>query len=447
MNETRTATRRPWGEAGVLLIVAVAAFLIRIWYANTTIVEDPLRGDALQYFKYAVNLVQHHVFSGAPTNVPMPPPDTFRDPGYPALMAATGAALGWGEPFYHAMLLIQAALSAATVYFYGALARRRLSFRAGLAVAVAVALWPHLISMSGYLLSETLTGFFIGAACYTLEIALRKQRPMPGLLAGASFAGAALTNAVFAPFAPLLALFALWRMPTQRRLWLCLLVASVLPVAGWMVRNATVPGSTTATSRVAMNFVQGSWPEYHEQYAAMTIDADAAETMRTIDAEFRLVARSPAEGLRAVGGRLAAAPGHYTAWYLRKPVELWGWNIGIGQGDVYVFATTHSLLAVNPVLRATSGVFFVASPLIMLAALVGAILALLRGIRCEPMLFAVASLAGYATLVYTLLQADARYATPLRGVEVLLAASAVIAACQALKARQGKLNPREESAP
>lgn len=446
MDDINNTARRPWRETGALLLVALAAFMIRVWYTHTTIVDDPLRGDALQYFKYAVNLVQHHVFSGAPTNVPMPPPDTYRDPGYPFFLATIGAAFGWDEGFYHAVLLGQAALSAATVYLYGALARRTLSFRAGLAVAVGVALWPHLISLSGYLLSETLTGFFIAAACFALEAAVRKQRVVLALVAGACFAGAGLTNAVFVPFAPLFALVAAWRLPAQRKLWLCVLLASVVPVGGWMARNATVPGSASATSRVAINFVQGSWPAYHDQYASMTFDAHAAETMQVIDREYQLVSRSPAEGLRAVGNRLLASPGHYAGWYLHKPLELWGWDIGIGQGDIYVFATRHSLLAINPALRTTTGVFFIAWPLILLAALVGAIVTLARGMRWQPSLCAAACLAVYATVVYTILQADARYATPLRGIEVLLAAVAVSAALEALNARQAKLNQSVETA-
>jgi hypothetical protein len=164
----------------------------------------------------------------------------------------------------------------------------------------------------------------------------------------------------------------------------------------------------------------------------MTFDAHAAETMQVIDREYQLVSRSPAEGLRAVGNRLLASPGHYAGWYLHKPLELWGWDIGIGQGDIYVFATRHSLLAINPVLRTTTGVFFIAWPLILLAALVGVIVTLARGMRWQPSLCAAACLAVYAT--------------PLRGIEVLLAAVAVSAALEALSARRAKLNQSVETA-
>lgn len=440
MAEVENEGQRRWREWGALALVALAAFAIRLWYIRTTIVDDPLRGDALQYFKYAVNLVQHHVFSGAPTNAPQPPPDTYRDPGYPLFLAALGSIYGWGESFYQAVLVSQAALSAATVLFFGMLGRQLLSFRAGLCVAVILALWPHLISLSGYLLSETLTGFFIAAACVALDAAVRKRSTGLGIVAGLCFAGAGLTNAVFVPFAPLFALVAFWRDPAQRRIWAVIFVASVLPVAAWMGRNASIPGAASASSRVAVNFVQGSWPQYHEQYAMMTTDRGAADTMAAIDAEYRLVAASPVDGLQAVGRRLLASPGHYLAWYLHKPLELWGWNIGIGQGDVYVFATRQPLLAVNPVLRATTGVIFLAAPFIMLAAFIGMILALGR---CGPgrlTLCAVAALALYATLVYTVLQADARYATPLRGVEVLLAVSAILALLDWWRARRNLLN-------
>lgn len=73
-------------ERGVLVGIVVAVGLaLRLGFVLEAVVQHPLRADAGQYALYAKNLCEHGVFSLATTSPPAP--DSFRSPGYPAVLA------------------------------------------------------------------------------------------------------------------------------------------------------------------------------------------------------------------------------------------------------------------------------------------------------------------------------------------------------------------------
>jgi 4-amino-4-deoxy-L-arabinose transferase-like glycosyltransferase len=431
----------PWWLT--LTVTGLLALFVRLYYVGTAYVDHPLRGDAIQYFAYALNLADHHVFSmAAPDGVLRP--DSFRDPGYPAFLALMVSIFGRGQGFYDAVLNLQAILGAATVTMYTVLAKRWMNAGAAAAVGLLLALWPHTITLAGYLLSETLLGFLVAGALLGVEFALAQASPLVGLAAGLIASAAALTNAVVAPVVPLFALICLWRQRAERPIWTAVLLASLLPVLAWNARNMALPPDATASDRIAMNLVQGSWPEYHDAWVGMVRDHDptASEIMRRIDGEYALMHQNPRKGLASVWARVADRPNYYAAWYARKPLELWGWSIGIGAGDFYVFPTFNSPLSGYGLLRVTSDLFFLVHPLLLLLSACGAIAALLQ-LRARPaaLLLSVA-VAGFVTAVFTALQADARYATPYRGIECLLAVFGAWSAGRYMSHRRRAAHPK-----
>ena len=177
-----------------------------------------------------------------------------------------------------------------------------------------------------------------------------------------------------------------------------------------------------------MNFVQGSWPEYHPEYVkAMQHEPLAVLHMRAMDSEYQTLRATPLYGLSLILRRLALDPTRYALWYLSKPIELWGWNIGIGQGDIYVFPTANSPLAEQSGLRLATGVCFFLSPFLMLLALAGAARAFWPHVKAPLGMQIAGALGLFVTLVFGILQSDSRYATPFRGIEMTLAVSTVTA--------------------
>ena len=190
----------------MLGVAAVAAFLLRWYYIGTAEVINPVRGDARQYVSYALNLAYHGTFSSAPAGSALFPPDSYRDPGYPLLLALWMRLYGPGPEWLRAVLMCQAMLGALTVALAMQLGRSWLERGWCVAAGVALAIWPQAIAISGVLLSETLTGFLCVAALLASQRALARNSMVFAFAAGLGFGLAGLTNAVLIPFGVLLAL-------------------------------------------------------------------------------------------------------------------------------------------------------------------------------------------------------------------------------------------------
>ncbi|WP_448098455.1 ArnT family glycosyltransferase [Luteibacter yeojuensis] len=442
MNETRHRNNRAL-HAIVLLSIAIVALALRLVYVRLAIVDHPLRGDAIQYFSYALNLVKHHTFSLALPNAQEVRPDSFRDPGYPAFLALVASTLGSGETFYRAVLDLQCVFSTLTVAAFMILGRRWMGIGAAVAIGCLLAIWPHLITECGYMLSETLLGVLVAAALLFLDTALRKGHYGWYVAAGIAFALAGLTNAVVLPFGALLGIVMLVLDESRRKLWMVFALAAILPVGAWGLRGASLSSADSSSDRAMMNLVQGAWPAYHTAYAGQLAgDPQSIATMHDIDAEYEAIHHDRRAGLMALGARLARDPAHTLGWYLSKPAHLWGWNIGIGQGDVYVFPTFNSPLLTSPLWRGLTNLLFLLNPIVMLLAATGALAAFFRA-DADPGLRIAAFLGVFVTGVFTLLQSDARYSTPYRGIEIAMAVYATVLASCWIKARSGQIRARQ----
>lgn len=407
-----------------LLVVGALALGLRWYYVTHAVVYHPIRGDAVQYHAYAWNLAHKGVFSMAAPGTPGATPDSFRDPGYPVFLACLMKLFPGFDAWYAAVLTLQCLLGALTVVMLQDAGRGWLPDRWLIGAGVLMAVWPHSVTMTSYVLSETLFGFLCATAFWWLARGLRRPTVWRFAASGLAFGLAALTNAILLPFAALVAAALLWRRTVRPRVALVLLVASLALPAAWSVRNLQLPPAASSSGRALLNLVQGSWPEYHSAYRlAVSGDPQGQQIMQAIGQESDLMLAAPAAGARHMAARMGVAPLHYLAWYLSKPALLWGWSIRMGQGDIYVYPTVFSPYAENPVMRAMAAICQSINPLLMLLALAGLLLTMRRSTPGAIGL-PVAVLAAYVTLVYSVLQAEPRYNIPFRGFECLLAAYA-----------------------
>lgn len=417
-------------------LLAIALRWYFVTHAQVLQPVDELRvtGDAVDYYRYAWNIVHHGMFASTPPGESPVIPNSFRDPGYPLLMAAWMCLFDTFDHWYAAMLMTQALLGGLTVTLLILAARRWLSPVALAVAGFMMAIWPHSIAIPGYLLSETLFGFLCAVAAWVSVEAYVRRRAAWFALSGLAWSVAALTNAILLPFALVLAGVLWLRGAADRRMALALALTSlILPVA-WGARSLTIPPSTSSTGRAVMNLVQGSWPEYHDAYQrASRGDTAAAHDLDLMNGEMAALQGHTAKGLSRVGQRIGEAPLRYLGWYLSKPALLWSWDIRIGQGDVYVYPTRNSPLRSGGSLAFLEVLCYVLNPIVGLCAIAGATLALLR--KPSGMLVLVLP-ALFATFVYGVLQSEPRYSVPFRGFEILLAAYALNALPVWLKTRK-----------
>lgn len=388
-------------------------------------VDHPIRGDAINYYSYAWNLLHNGVFSHVVPGNGAPVADSYRDPGYPVLMVVAMRLAG-DESWYPALLALQAMLSAATVFLALMLGRRWLSLPWLAGAGVLMAVWPHSITSASYLLTETLCGFLVTLGAVLASSRAAKHRAVP-LIAGVVLGTAGLTNAVLLPFGMILAgCLAVCRVLPRSSAGLLLLGSLLLPGA-WAIRNATLPvaataPNTTSTDRAIQNFVQGSWPQYHSAwYGRLSGDPDATRAMARIDREIAAMAADTSKGTQAVVRRLASSPLHYLGWYMRKPMLLWGWSIRIGAGDVFIYPVVRSPYLSSPFFMLTAAIAHALNPVMFLAAGIFCILVAIRPAMWSEGKLQCAVLLLYVTAIYFVLQSEPRYSIPFRSLQLLAA--------------------------
>ncbi|MFC5526624.1 ArnT family glycosyltransferase [Rhodanobacter ginsengisoli] len=435
-NDSTAGKRWRWPLA--LLAVSLLALALRWYYVSTALVLQPVRGDATQYVAYAWNLAQHAVFAKDAPGAAVIHPDNYRDPGYPLFLAIWMKWLGDGDAWYSAVLLCQAFLGALTVMLASQLGRYWLPSRWAFAAGVLMAVWPHSITITSYLLSETLFGFLCVLAALLCASAFRRESRLWAIFAGVVFGMASLTNAMLLPFGVLLAIFFAWRRLARPGVCIVLAIGCILLPGAWAIRNAQIAppaAESSSLARALQNLEQGSWPDFQFAWRQSAVGTPAARipaqvVLRQVDAEYQLLRSDPRLGAAALTGRFAQHPLRYARWYLiEKPYLLWGWNIEIGQGDIYVYPTANSPFQTRPAWIALAALCHALNLPLMLLGFASAFLAWparrpfasLEKPYSRASFITVLALAAFVTAVYTSLQSEPRYSIPFRSFEILLA--------------------------
>jgi len=423
----------------IAVAITVLALCLRWFYFVGAQVDAPVRGDILEYWHYAWNLLHHGVFSIAAPALDAPAPDAYRSPGYPlflmlflALAPTPALAVAWAQ-------LAQIVLGAALVPLTIALARQWLAPLPALIAGLIVALWPHLVVFASTLLSETL--FCVLLSCFLLVLVraqARASKPIAAL--GGLLGGLAWLVNPLALFLPPLAALLLWLRGQRALAVACLLAFSVI-VGAWSLRNAVEAAG--GGGRASINFVQGSYPLFLQAMNDRHDNEIAAAYAAHVDEETRLAQSDPRAAAKAIAARFGEQPLGYLFWYaVQKPWLLWDWRVRIGWGDVYFLQTLRSPYERVPVLRAMHAAFRALNPFVFVLAVLAAVPALARGLRpakAKDVPFALACtamLCVYVTAVHAVFQAEPRYSVAYRPFEVLLALSALASAWAWWRARR-----------
>ncbi|TAL87878.1 MAG: hypothetical protein EPN69_11955 [Rhodanobacter sp.] len=427
-----------WHGWLVLFAVFLLAAGLRWYYVTQAVVPIPVRGDAGQYYAYALNLANHGVFAKDLPGAAVIHPDNYRDPGYPVFLALWMKMLGTGAAWYAAVLLSQALLGALTVTLATQLGRHWLPLRWAAAAGVTMALWPHSITINDYLLSETLFGFLVALGVLAVASALQRRSSWRALAAGLTLGAAALTNAVLLPVGVLLAALLAWRRLAPRKLCVALAAGALVLPSAWAVRNAAVvapAADNSSTARALQNLAQGSRPQFQSAWRNSVLGDAAAKArariiLQAVDNDYALLRTSPLQGVESILARFSEHPLQFARWYLiDKPALFWGWSIEIGQGDIFVYLTGNSPFQTQPAWMALAAICHALNTVLMLLALASLLFIWPRWQHALPRkwpgshaaLVTVICLAAFVTLVYSTLQAEPRYSIPFRPFEILLA--------------------------
>jgi 4-amino-4-deoxy-L-arabinose transferase-like glycosyltransferase len=217
----------------------LAALMVRLVFAFGYWRHKPLTNDEQEYLLLAGNLAAGHGF-GYPDNADSMPAGRFgRAPGYPVFLAPLVGTAPLPASVPAVVKLAQCVLGALGVLAIGLLARRVAGSRAAIWAAALAAVYPPLVWLSGYALSEVLyVPIIFGAALLVAPLtddgSAGAGRWRRALLAGAALGVAALVRPSAIGF---LLLAIVWLALQRKAAAIALLAAAVVVIAPWSARN------------------------------------------------------------------------------------------------------------------------------------------------------------------------------------------------------------------
>jgi hypothetical protein len=180
--------------------------------------------------------------------------DTYRTPGYPALLALVGG--GTSSVSRGVLYLVQALLYGATVLLVMLTARRVWGEQIALLGGFLYAIDPWSKRYVSLVLTEILAGFLIAAALYMVARARERHSTGWWALAGFTLGAATLVRPSFVVVLPIVALFALFSQPQRRQR---LLAASVCLLCGLALLGPWVGWASNSSGRLVLTSFGEGW--------------------------------------------------------------------------------------------------------------------------------------------------------------------------------------------
>jgi 4-amino-4-deoxy-L-arabinose transferase-like glycosyltransferase len=266
----------------IILLCVIAGLVLRLAFALVYWVGQPLTHDEREYLALARSVARGDGFT-YPADEPSPGTGQQfgRAPGYPLFLAALGVSAPSDHP-PRRVRIAQACVGALGIWLMASIARRAAGDRAAIVAAAVAAVYPPLVFMPAYVLSETL----YSTLALAIALVLGSDRGQTGVRPGsdrgqtgvrpgsdpfwivdgrvAVFAGlltgiAILTRPATLFFLPFLTLW----MGRKRAYFAAtaFLVATTLCVVPWTIRNHRVYGRWVAVaSEGGVTFWTGNHP-------------------------------------------------------------------------------------------------------------------------------------------------------------------------------------------
>jgi hypothetical protein len=233
----------------LIVAAAIAGVLCRLAFAFLYWQDKPLTHDEREYLALAESISAGRGFTYADDHDTGTAQQFGRAPAYPLFLAAIGAAAGPHDAAPPAVKIAQAIVGGLGVWVIGLLARRAAGPAAGSAAAAIAAVYPPLVWMCAYVLSEAVYSTVALVAVLLLDLAIDRAEQFTNgswiQRGGAWSAAAGLTTGVAILLRPAMLFFlplaALWLLRRrQLPLAAALVAVSLLVVAPWTMRNLRV---------------------------------------------------------------------------------------------------------------------------------------------------------------------------------------------------------------
>ena len=243
----------------LLVAAAVAGFVLRLAFGAVYWVGKPLTHDEREYLALAQSLASGRGFVYGEAHETGTAQQFGRAPGYPVFLALLGPGQNAHERAPAAVKIVQSAVGALTVWLIGVWALTIAGPRAAIAAAAIAAVYPPLVVMPAYVLSETLFAALALAAALVLQRGEGEAGIAPPIASGVLSGAAALVRPAMLLFLPLAVLWLVLRRRPAHAVALALAAAAV--VAPWTLRNYRTYGRVVViASEGGVTFWTGNHP-------------------------------------------------------------------------------------------------------------------------------------------------------------------------------------------
>lgn len=322
----------------LLGVIIVFAATLRVQVVSTTVVDNPVRADAAQYYFGALNIQRWNVFSSeAPSQSP-PKPDAFRPPVVSAILTFFASIPPTEKMLFH-FNLFQACLDTLTVLIVFFIFYQFSGYWQALCSALLAAISPHLISMTTYMLTETTFTFILACGLCALCVSFKRDSLIFALIGGMILGLSALTRETTEYLPIFLCAVMFWFV--ERRVFFRLLVPALVMalvvMALWKIRNFFAIGHFSDPA-LAINTI------HHGMYPDMMYENDP----RSFSMPYRFDPESSkmknlSDVLYILWQRACAEPGRYIYWFvIGKPLAFLQWSLQDGGGDVFIYPVKYS---------------------------------------------------------------------------------------------------------
>jgi 4-amino-4-deoxy-L-arabinose transferase-like glycosyltransferase len=243
-----------------LLVAALVGLVARLAFGLGYWTGEPLTRDEQEYLSLARSLARGHgfVYDDILTSTGVEP--FGRAPGYPAFLALIGGGGDATTTVPATVKVVQAIVGAIGVLLVGLVAQRLTGSRAAVLAAAGAAVYPPLVWIAGYALSEALFWPIGLLTAWLFDRALaRPAQARAALLCGVALGVGTLIRPALVVFLPLAVLLLLAR----RRPLTCAVITlgMVLVVGPWTLRNYVHHGRLVfVASEGGVTFWTGNHP-------------------------------------------------------------------------------------------------------------------------------------------------------------------------------------------
>jgi 4-amino-4-deoxy-L-arabinose transferase-like glycosyltransferase len=245
------------------LIVAAAAagLVLRLAFALFYWVGQPLTHDEHEYLALARSLASGNGFVYDAAVETGTAQQFGRAPGYPVFLAALDAGRPVPSTAPARVKVVQAFIGAGIVWLIGWLALASAGPRSGVAAALLAAVYPPLVWISSYVLSETIYCAVALLTAFVLQRAMDREPPSAALviLAGGLAGVGALIRPAMLFFVPIAFVWMLVRR--RQALAVAMAVAAAAVIAPWTLHNLrTYDRLVVIASEGGVTFWTGNHP-------------------------------------------------------------------------------------------------------------------------------------------------------------------------------------------